>query len=58
VSAARVYLSDYEMRVRSVRCSLCNARPQANCRNEQGAEGRPHVARLEAYDREHAKPEA
>lgn len=43
-------LTDYEMRVRAVPCTLCRAKEQSNCRDEKGGETRPHVARMRAYD--------
>lgn len=53
-----VYLSDYEMRALSVRCTLCGAATQENCHDELGRSGRPHVARLEAYERANGNPGA
>jgi hypothetical protein len=61
----KVHLSDYELRTLSVPCTLCSAKPQHNCLDvyadtaeRQQRETRPHVARLEAYERANGNPGA
>jgi hypothetical protein len=51
------YMTDFELRSLSVRCPLCNAKPQSLCINTetQDANKVPHVARLEAYERQAAQ---
>lgn len=50
-----INFSDYEMRVRAARCTLCGAAPQSNCHDERGRVMHPHIARMDAYGRTIAK---
>lgn len=49
-------MTDRDLRALSVHCPLCSAFPQQLCRDERGNKMVvPHVARLDAYDREKQK---